>query len=145
MNLTLVFRSKYRWPEYYFPVWSLGNSRKLLTTKQLLVSKYFSQLWIFLFSVCVLISIQLSPKKSIKSEAIWPVLYLVLLSCFAVHTLWAVAMLFNIFCELKEVRVLWPVFPDYSMLFLVTLMQWEISKQYFQKQPSDMFCKNRCS
>ena len=41
MNLTLVFSRKYRWPEHYFSVWSLGNSQKLLKTNQFLVSTIF--------------------------------------------------------------------------------------------------------
>ena len=41
MNLIVVFSRKYRWPEHYFSVWSLGNSQKLLTTNQFLVSTIF--------------------------------------------------------------------------------------------------------
>ena len=41
MNLTLVFSRKYRLPEHYFLVWSLGNSKKLLKTNQFLVSSVF--------------------------------------------------------------------------------------------------------
>ena len=41
MNLTLVFSRKYRWPEHYFSVWCLGNSQKLLTTNQFLLSTIF--------------------------------------------------------------------------------------------------------
>ena len=41
MNLTLVFSRKYKWPEHYFSVWCLGNSQKLLTTNQFLVSTIF--------------------------------------------------------------------------------------------------------
>ena len=50
MNLIVVFSRKYRWPEHYFSVWSLGNSQKLLKTNQFLVSKIkpiFSQYNIF--------------------------------------------------------------------------------------------------
>ena len=38
-------------------------------------------------------------------------------SCFAVHSLRAVAMLFNIFRKLKEIGVLQPVFPDYVISY----------------------------
>ena len=41
MNLTLVFSRKDRWPEHYFSVWYWGNSQKLLTTNQFLVSTIF--------------------------------------------------------------------------------------------------------
>ena len=41
MNLIVVFSRKYRWPEHYFSVWSLGNSQKLLKTNQFLVSTIF--------------------------------------------------------------------------------------------------------
>ena len=41
MNLTLVFSRKCRWPRHHFSVWSLGNSQKLLTTNQFLVSTIF--------------------------------------------------------------------------------------------------------
>ena len=52
MNLTLVFRRKYRWPEHYFSGWSLGNSQKLLTTNQFLVSTiFFTIMNISFFSV----------------------------------------------------------------------------------------------
>ena len=37
---TLIFL-KYRWSGHYFSVWSLGNSQKLRTTNQFLVSTIF--------------------------------------------------------------------------------------------------------
>ena len=40
MNLTF-FNRKYKWSEHYFSVWCLGNSQKLITTKQFLVSTIF--------------------------------------------------------------------------------------------------------
>ena len=43
------------------------------------------------------------------------VLQLALFLCFAVHSLPPVAMLFNIFHKLKEIRVLRPIFPDYDI------------------------------
>ena len=51
MNLIVVFSRKYRWPEHYFSVWSLGNSQKLLKTNQFLVSAiFFTIMNIFFFS-----------------------------------------------------------------------------------------------
>ena len=41
MNLTLPFSRKYRRPEHYFSVWSLGYSHKLLTANQILLSTIF--------------------------------------------------------------------------------------------------------
>ena len=41
MSLTLVFSRKYRLPEHYFSLWSLGNSQKSLTINQFLVSSIF--------------------------------------------------------------------------------------------------------
>ena len=41
MNLTLLFSRKHRRPEHYFSVWCLGNSQKLLTTNQFLLSTIF--------------------------------------------------------------------------------------------------------
>ena len=41
VNLVLVFSRKYRWPKHYFSVSPLGNSQKLLTKKQFLVSAIF--------------------------------------------------------------------------------------------------------
>ena len=52
MNLIVVFSRKYRWPEHYFSVWSLGNSQKLLKTNEFLVSTiFFTVMNIYFFSV----------------------------------------------------------------------------------------------
>ena len=80
MNLTLVFSGKYRWPEHYFSVSSLGNPQELLTTNQFLASTKF---------------------------------FIVLFSCFAVHTLWAVAIFSTYFRKLKEIGVIQPIFPGH--------------------------------
>ena len=104
MNLTLIFSRKYRWPEYYFSVWSLGNSPKLLTTNQCLVSTIFFTITnISFFSLRFdLFSIIAKEVNQIKNNVVCVVARLV--SCFAVHSLRAVAMLFNIFSKLKRNR-----------------------------------------
>ena len=38
VNLIMVFRRKYRWPDHYSSIWSLGNSQKLLKRNQFLIS-----------------------------------------------------------------------------------------------------------
>ena len=83
--------------------------------------QYFLQLQIFIFSVCVLISSQSSPKKSIKSGTMKSVLQLALFPCFSLHSLRAVAMLFNIFfLNLKKSEFYAPYFQNMS--FLVTMI-----------------------
>ena len=56
----------------------------------------------FLFSICVLISFQSSPKKSIKSETIQSVLWLALFSCSAVNSLGSLQWFSTYFRKLKE-------------------------------------------
>ena len=41
MNLTLLLVGNTGWPEHYFSVLCLGNSQKLLTTNQFLLSTIF--------------------------------------------------------------------------------------------------------
>ena len=116
MNLTLVFSRKYRWPEHYFSVWSLGNSQKLLTTNQFLISTIFLQLWKFL-SVCVLISFQSLPKNQSNQEQcslcysspcfrVFLCNLSGLLQCFSTY-----------FRNLKEIGVLRPIFSDYVISY----------------------------
>ena len=51
-NLTLIFSRKYKWPEHYFSVCCLGNSQKLLTTNQFLVSAIlFANINIYSFNL----------------------------------------------------------------------------------------------
>ena len=109
MNLTLVFSRKYRWPEHYFSVWSLGNPQKLLTTNQVLVSTICFTI-IFLFSVFFeLFSIITKEFNQIRNNVVCVVARLVLLcthygslQCFSTY-----------YRKLKEIRVLRPIFSDY--------------------------------
>ena len=119
MNLTLVFSRKYRWPEHYFSVWSLGNSQQLLTTNQFLFSTiFFTIMNISFFSLRFdLFSITAKDVNQIRNNVVCcsSSCFLVLLSthygplqCFSTH-----------FRKLKEIGVLRPIFSDMS--FLVTM------------------------
>ena len=44
-------------------------------------------------------------------------LWLGFFACFAVYSLRAVAMFFNIFRKFKEIGVLWPILPDYVISY----------------------------
>ena len=101
VNLIVVFSRKYRWPEHYFSVWSLGNPQKLLTTNQFLVSTIFFRIMnISFFSLRFdLFSIIAKEVNQIRITVVCVVARLV--SCFAEHSLRAVAMLFNIISKIK--------------------------------------------
>ena len=120
MNLIVVFSRKYRWPEHYFSVWSLGNSQKLLKTNQFLVSTiFFTIMNISFFSLRFdLFSIIAKEVNQIRSNecSLWcsSSCFLVLLcihygplQCFSTH-----------FRQLKEIGVLRPIFPDCYFLWL---------------------------
>ena len=84
MNLIVVFSGKYRWPEHYFFVWSLGNFQKLLKTNQFLVSTTF---FIIMNTSVFSLRLESSPKKSNKSGKMQYVWQLVLFSfCCALTT-----------------------------------------------------------
>ena len=105
MNLFLFFSRKYRWSEHYFSVWSLGNTQKLLTTNGFLVSTIFFTIMnvSFLslrFDLFLVIAKKVNQiRNNVENKTR-------IISCFAVHLLRVVAMLFNIyFCKLKEIGV----------------------------------------
>ena len=114
MNLTLVFSRKYRWPEHYFSVWSLGNSQKLLKTNQFLVSTiFFTIMNISFFSLRFdLFSIIAKEVNQIRNNVVCIIASLIffvllctpnrLLQCFSTY-----------FRKLKEIGVLRSIFPDY--------------------------------
>ena len=132
MNLTLFFSRKYRWPEDYFSVWCLGNSQKLLTANQFLVSTIFFtimnisffNLGFDLFSVMVKEVNQIRKKSSLCFSS--PSFRVLLcthygpLECFSTY-----------FCKLKEIGVLRPVFP---LLFLMTMFIRSFNKSFYIKQ-----------
>ena len=109
----MVFSRKYRWPEHYFSLWFLGNSQKLLKTKQFLVSAiFFTIMNISFFSLHFdLFSIIAKEVNQIRNNVVCcsSPCFLVLLcthygplQCFSTY-----------FRKLKEIGVLRPVFPDY--------------------------------
>ena len=114
MNLTLLFSRKYRWPERYFFVWSSGNSQKLLTTSQFLVSTiFFTIMNVPFFSLCFdLFSIIAKAVNQIRNNVVCVVAPLVFLFSCALTT--GPLQCFSIyFCKLKEIRVWRSIFPDY--------------------------------
>ena len=117
MNLTLAFSKEYRWLEYYFSVWSLENYQKLLTTNQSV--QYFLQLWIFLFSVCLLISFNHHQRSESNQKQCslccgLPCFHVLLCTHYGpLECFW------KYFRKLKEIGVLWPIYSDY--VFLVTM------------------------
>ena len=88
MNLIVVFSRKYRWPEHYFSVWSLGNSQKLLKTNQFLVSTiFFTIMKISFFSLRFdLFSIIAKEVNQIRNNVVCVVARLVFLFCCALTT-----------------------------------------------------------
>ena len=104
MNLIVVFSRKYRWPEHYFSVWSLVNSQKLLETNYFLISTiFFTIMNISFFSLRFdLFSIIAKEVNQIRDNVICVVAQV--FSCFNVHSLWVVAMLFNIISWIKKNR-----------------------------------------
>ena len=115
MNLTLVCSRKYRWPEHYFSVWSLGNSQKLLTTNQFLVSTiFFTIMNISFFSLRFdLFSIIAKEVNQIRKNVACVVVRLVFLFCCALTTSRCNAFQ-HIFRKLKEIGVLRSIFSDYD-------------------------------
>ena len=113
MNLTLVLSMKYRWPEHYFSVWCLGNSQKLVTTKQFSVSAIlFTIMNISFFNMRFdLFSIIANEVNQIRNNVVCVVApgfrvllctHYGLLQCFSTY-----------FRKLKQIGVLRPTFLDY--------------------------------
>ena len=119
MNLTLVFSRKYRWPKPYFSVWSLGNSQKLLTANQFLVSRIvFTIINISFFSLHFdIFSIIVKEVNQIRNNVVCVVARLVFLFCCALTTGRCNGFQ-HIFVNLKEIEFYGPYFQ--TMLFLVT-------------------------
>ena len=111
MNLIVVFSRKYRWPEHYFSVWSLGNSQKLLKTNQFLVSTIsFTIMNISFFSLRFdLFSIIAKEVNQIRNNAVCAVACFLVLLCTHYGSLQCFSTYFR---KLKEIGVLRPIFPD---------------------------------
>ena len=138
MNLIVAFGRKYRYWEHYFSVWSLGSSQKLLKTNQFLVSTiFFTIMNISFFSLRFeLFSIIANEVNQIRNNVVCVVARLVFLfSCFALHSLRAVAMLFNIISEIKRNRsftahisrlcyFLWLWFNDHYWIICFSMIIW---------------------
>ena len=122
MNLTLVFRRKYRWPEHYFSVWSLGNPQKLLTTNKFLVSTiFFTIMNISFFSLRFdLFSIIAKEVNQIRNNVVCVVARLVFSFCCALTTGRCSAFHHN-FANSKKSEFYGPYFQ--AMLFLVTMFE----------------------
>ena len=104
VSLTLVLSRKYRWPEHYFSVWSLENSQKLLTTNQFFLSTIFftiTNISFFILRFDLLPIIATKEVNQIRNNTVCVVAPLVYLFCYS---LWAIAMLFNIFSYIKKNR-----------------------------------------
>ena len=120
MNLIVVFSRKYRWPEHYFSVWSLGNSQKLLTTNQFLVSTIFFTV----MNICFFnlrfdhFSIIAKEFNQIRNNV---VCCSSLCFRFLLCTHYGPLQYFSTyFRKLKEIRLLRPMFPscDYALRHL---------------------------
>ena len=85
MNLIVVFSRKYRWPEHYFSVWSLGNSQKSLTTNQFWVSTiFFTIMNIYFFNLHFdLFSIIAKEVNQIRNNVVCVVARFVFVFCCA--------------------------------------------------------------
>ena len=121
MNLTLVFSRKYRWPEHYFSVWSLGNSQKLLKTNQFLVSTiFFTIMNISFFNLRFdLFSIIAKEVNQIRNNVVCVAARLVFLFCLALSTGRCNAFQHN-FVNSKKSEFYGPYFQ--TMLFLATII-----------------------
>ena len=113
-NLTLVFSTKYRWPEHYFSVWCLRSSQKLLTTNQFSVSTIiFTNINISFFNLrfdCFLIIANKSQSNQKQCSLCCSS------ACFCVFlcTHYEPLQYFStIFLKLKEIGVLWSIFADH--------------------------------
>ena len=111
MNVILDFHRKYRWPAHFFSVWSLGNPQKLLTTSQFLVSKiFFTIMNISFFSLRFdLFSIIAKEVNQIRNNVVCVVACFLVLLCTHYGPLQCFSTYFR---KLKEIGVLWPIFPD---------------------------------
>ena len=112
-NLTLFFSRKYRWPEHYFSAWRSGNSQKLLTTNQFLLSTmFFTIMNISFFNLRFDLFNHHQRSQSNQKQCSLccgsPCFRVLLcnhygpLQCFSTHIR-----------RLKEIGALRPIFPDY--------------------------------
>ena len=123
MNLTLAFSRKYRWPEHYFSVWCLGNSQKLLTTKQFLVSTiFFTIMNISFFNLCFDLFLSIAKEvNQISNKVVCVVAHLVFVFWFCCALTTSRCNAFqHIFVNQKKSEFYDPYFR--TTLFLVTMI-----------------------
>ena len=117
----MVFSRKYRLPEHYFSVCSLGNSQKLLKTNQVSVSTIiFTIMNISFFSLRFdLFSIIAKDVNQIRNNVVCLVARLVFLFCCAL-TMGRCSTFQHNFVDYKKSEFYGPYFQ--TMLFLVTMV-----------------------
>ena len=120
----VVFSRKYRWPEHYFSVCSLGNSQKLLKTNQVSVGTMFLKYgtkyeYLFFHSFFNLFSIIVKEVNQIKNNVVRVVARLAFLFCFALTTGRCSTFQHN-FVNQRKSEFYGPYFQ--TMLFLVTML-----------------------
>ena len=117
MNLIVVFSRKYRWPEHYFSVWSLGNSQKLLKTNQFLVSTIFFTImnisfFSLRFDLFSIIAKEVNQIRNLWCNVVCVVARLVFLFLLCTHYR-PLQCFSTYFRKLKEIGVLRPIFTNY--------------------------------
>ena len=109
-----MFTRKYWWPEQYFSVWCLGNSQRLLTPNQLLVSTIlFTNINISLFNLrfdrfSIIVKKSQSNQQQFSLSCSSPCFCVLL--CTHYGPLQSFSTYFH---KLKEIGVLRPIFPHY--------------------------------
>ena len=122
MNLTLLLSRKCRWPEHYFSVWCLGNTQKLLTTNQILLSTiFFTILNISFFNLRFdLFLIITKEVNQIRNKVICVVIRLVFVFCCALTT--GLCSVFqHVFVNQKKSEFYGPYL--LAVFFLVTMIR----------------------
>ena len=114
MNLTLAFSGKYRWPEHYFSVWCSGNSQKLLTPNQFVVTTIlFTNINIPFFNLRF-DRFSIIAKKSQSNQEQYSLCFSSPCFCVLLCTHCGPLQCFSTyFRKLKEIGVLRSLFPDY--------------------------------
>ena len=83
VNLIVVSSRKYRWPEHYFPVWSLRNFQKLLKTNQVSTIYFYNYKYFFFSLRFDLFSIIAKEVNQIRNNVVCVVARYVFLFCCA--------------------------------------------------------------
>ena len=118
MNLTLVFIRKYRLPEHFFSIWCSRNSQKLLTTNHFLVATIlFTNINIPFFNLRF-DRFSIIAKKCQSNQKQCNLCFSSPCFCVLLCTHYGPLQRFSTyFRKLKEIRVLWSIFPDYVISF----------------------------